>query len=406
MSRVLKLAVLAVSAGLIVFIFAGSFGVPHLRAEDQEGAYRQMQVYSEVLKRIQNDYVEEPNISTVTTGALHGLLESLDADSSYLSPSEYLTYKQLQNQGRGDLGIVVSKRFGYASVVSVQKGSPADRSDIEDGDIIEAIGNQSTREMSVATVRDMLAGAPGSAVSIALVRPRKLEPEHITLTRAALTVPTLGQQEYESNTILYLKPGVINADRVKEIESRLKNMPKTSNKKVLLDLRDTAQGDDAEAIKLANFFLKTGVIASLQGQKYPKQIWNADANQSITEAPLAVLVNHGTAGAAELVAAAILENKRGDVVGERTFGEGAVQKTFNLPDGAALILSIAKYYGPDGKTIEDEAVTPNVEVAAASDGIIPPDESVDTSQATPEKPANQPDDQLDKALEVLKQKAA
>jgi carboxyl-terminal processing protease len=406
MSRVLKLAVLAVSAGLIVFIFAGSFGTPHLRAEDQDGAYRQMQVYSEVLKRIQNDYVEEPNISLVTTGALHGLLESLDADSSYLSPSEYLTYKQLQNQGRGDIGVVVSKRFGYASVVSVQKGSPADKAEVEDGDIIEAVDNKSTREMSVATVRDMLAGAPGTAVAIALVRPRKLEPDHITLTRVTLTVPTLGQQEYESNTILYLKPGVVNAERVKEIESRLKAMQKTGNRKVLLDLRDTAQGDQAEAIKLANFFLKSGVIASLQGQKYPKQIWNADPNKAITAAPLAVLVNHGTAGAAELVAAAILENKRGDVVGERTFGEGAVQKTFNLPDGAALILSIAKYYGPDGKTIEDEAVTPNVEIAAASDSFIPPDESVDTSQATPEKPANQPDDQLNKALEVLKQKTA
>ena len=406
MSKVLKLAILAVSAGLIVFIFAGSFGVPHLRAEDQDGAYRQMQVYSEVLKRIQNDYVEEPNISLVTTGALHGLLESLDADSSYLSPSEYLTYKQLQNQGRGEIGIVVSKRFGYASVVSVVKGSPADRSEIEDGDIIEAIDNKSTREMSVATVRDMLAGAPGSTVGIALVRPRKLEPDHITLTRVALVAPPLGQQEYESNTILYLKPGVVNADRVKEIESRLKAMSKTGNKKVLLDLRDSAQGDEAEGIKLANFFLKSGVIASLQGQKFPKQVWNADPSKTITAAPLVVLVNHGTAGAAELVAAAILENKRGDVVGERTFGEGAVQKTFNLPDGAALFLSVAKYYGPDGKTIEDEAVTPNVEVAAASDSFIPPDETVDTSQAKPEKPVNVPDDQLDKALDLLKQKAA
>jgi carboxyl-terminal processing protease len=405
MSRVFKLSVLAVSAGLIVFIFAGSFGPTRLRAQSgNDGAYRQMEVYSEVLKRIQNDYVEDPNISLVTTGALHGLLESLDADSSYLSPSEYLAYKQLQKEGKAQIGVIVSKRFGYATVITVLKGSPAEKANIEDGDIIEAIGDKTTREMSVATIRGLLAGAPGTAVNLSVIRPRKLDPDRLVLTRTVVGVPAFAEQEYDSNTILYLKPGAITPDRVKEIETKLKALP--AGHKVLLDLRDTADGDYAAADKLANLFIKQGVLSSLAGQKYPRQVFNADASKAVTSAPLAVLVNRGTAGPAELVAAAVLDTKRGDVIGDRTFGEGSVQKLFELPDGAALILSIAKYYGPDGKAIEDDAVTPNVQVASADDSIIPDDESVDTSNAAPAKPAVKTDDQLQKALDLLKQKQA
>jgi carboxyl-terminal processing protease len=364
-----------------------------------------MEVYSEVLKRIQNDYVEDPNISLVTTGALHGLLESLDADSSYLSPSEYLAYKQFQKEGNAQVGLVVAKRYGYATVVTVLHGSPAEKANIEDGDIVEAIGDKSTRELSIATIRGMLGGAPGTTVNIALVRPRKLDPDHISLTRTVVGTPAFSEQQYDSNSILYLKPGSITADRVKEVEAKLKSLPAGGNHKVLLDLRDTADGDDAEAVKLANMFIKQGVLASLQGQKYPKQTFNAEASKDICSAPLAVLVNHGTSGPAELVAAAILDSKRGDVVGERTFGEGSVQKLYELPDGSAVILSIAKYYAPDGKALEDEAVTPNIEVASAEDSLVPDDESVDTTQAQPEKPAApKSDDQLNKALETLKQK--
>jgi carboxyl-terminal processing protease len=349
--------------------------------------------------------VEDPTISLVTTGALHGLLESLDADSSYLSPSEYLAYKQFQKNGNAQVGLVVAKRYGYATVVTVLHGSPAEKANIEDGDILEAVGDKSTRELSIATIRGMLSGQPGTTVNVAVVRPRKLDPDKITLTRSVVGTPAFAQQQYDSNTIVYLKPGSITADRVKELEAKLKAMPASGGRKVLLDLRDTAEGDDAEAVKLANLFIKQGEIASVSGQKYPKQTFQAEAGKAICTAPLAVLVNHGTSGAAELVAAAILEDKRGDVIGERTFGEGSVQKLYELPDGSAVILSIAKYYGPDGKAIEDDAVTPSVEVAAAEEPVVPEDESVDTSHAQPVKPAAPlPDDQLNKALELLKQK--
>jgi carboxyl-terminal processing protease len=197
---------------------------------------------------------------------------------------------------------------------------------------------------------------------------------------------------------------VLSRERVNEIEAKLRAMPKNGNKKVLLDLRDVASGDPDQAIRLANAFLKTGNIASLSGQKVPKQSFDADPAKFITGAPLVVLVNHGTAGPAELTAAAILDNKRGDLVGDRTFGEGAVQKTIDLPDGAAVILSVAKYDSPSGKAIQDTAVTPNIVVTESIDQYLAEEDLDETAPTVKVAPVT--DDQLNKALDVLKAKNA
>jgi carboxyl-terminal processing protease len=250
--------------------------------------------------------------------------------------------------------------------------------------------------MSLAMIRIMLDGKPGTQVTFSLVRPRKADPDKITLTRVAVPAPALGEQEYDNNSILDLKPGVLTAERVQAMEKRLKSIQKAGNKKVLLDLRDVAEGDEAQGVRLANFFLQSGTIATLSGQKFPMKRFAADPSQFITEAPLVVLVNHGTSGPGEIVAAAILDNKRGDVVGDRTFGEGSVQKTMELPDGAALILSVAKYAAPSGRKIEDEAVTPNVIVVSSQDA---------DDDAAASKSAGG-DNQLTKALEILKQKSS
>jgi carboxyl-terminal processing protease len=213
---------------------------------------------------------------------------------------------------------------------------------------------------------------------------------------------------YENSSILYLKPVVLDHDHVQQIEAKLKGMPKAGNKKVLLDLRDVAAGDMAEATRLANFFLKSGTIAMLEGQKVEKQTFVADAAKTINgTAPVVVLVNRGTAGPGELVAAALLDNKRGELVGEKTFGEGAQQKTFELPDGAALILSIAKYESPSGKKLQDEAVTPEVLVASnTDDGAVDDETAPEASQAAPQKSSVAVDEQLSKALDLLKSKTA
>ena len=174
---------------------------------------------------------------------------------------------------------------------------------------------------------------------------------------------------------------------------------------MILDLRDCSQGEEAEGIATANLFLNHGTITYLQGQKYPREAFNAEPSKAITTLPLVVLVNKGTAGPAEIVAAAILENARGDVVGDKTFGDGSVQKLIELPDGSALILSIAKYYTPQGKAIQDTAVTPNVVVADVADDVAVPDEDENTAPSDIEKKAApERDEQLDKAIEVLKKR--
>jgi carboxyl-terminal processing protease len=384
----------AVFAALGLGFGLGEFGFFGVHAGgDQDGAYRQMNVYQQVLKRIQSDYVTEPSMTDVTTGALHGLLESLDADSSYLTPTEYKIYKDRPATGVAQVGITVSKRFGYATVVNVLPGSPADKEHVSDGDVIESIGDQSTRELSLAVIRLMLDGKPGSTVALTLVRPRKADPDKLTLTRAIVPVPAMSDQEYENDSILYLKPAVINKARVDELAAKIKA---NKNRKILLDLRDVSGGDADEGLRLANLFINQGTLGALEGQKFPKQTFAADPAKYISSAPLAVLVNRGTYGAAELTAAAIQGAKRGDVVGERTFGEGSVQKTIDLPDGAALLLTIAKYQGPDGKKIQDEAVVPAVVVGQNQD------DDHDQDNNTP----NKGDEPLNKALQLLKAKAS
>jgi carboxyl-terminal processing protease len=391
--RVVFVLSVAIFAALGLGFGLGEFGLFGVHAGgEQDGAYRQMRVYAEVLKKIQTDYVTEPNVNDVTTGALHGLLESLDSDSSYLTPTEYKIYKDRPTTGVAQVGINVSKRFGYATVVSVTPGSPADHEHIADGDVIESIGEQSTRELSLAVIRLMLDGKPGTPVTISLVRPRKADPDKLTLTRALPSLLPMAEQQYENSTILYLKPGVLTADRVDEIAAKIKAAGKM--RKVLLDLRDSSGDDAQQGIRLANFFIKQGTLATLAGQKFPAQTFTADPAKVLTDAPVAVLVNRGTYGAAELAAGAILDAKRGDLVGERTFGEGSVQKTIELPDGAALLLTVAKYQSPNGKKIEDEAVTPNV---AVEEPIVD-----DEQEAAPAKG----DEPLTKALDLLKAKSA
>jgi carboxyl-terminal processing protease len=404
MSKSFRRSVFGISVVLALVILLGGFVPIHVRADGQDGAYKQMGVFEEVLHKIQNDYVVEPNIGSVTNGALHGLLESLDSDSSYLTPAEYTAYKAHQNDGTAQVGLNVSKRMGYATVVSVMPNSPADKQQVEDGDLVESIDGQSTHQLSLAMIRLLLEGKPGTTVSVAVVRPRKAEPDVLKFTRVVVVPPALAEQQYDSSSILYLKPVVLTKERVTEIEARLRAMGKNNNKKVLLDLRDVTVGDEAQGVRLANAFVQSGKLATLEGQKYPAQTFTADPAKFITAAPLAVLVNHGTSGAAELVAAAILDSKRGDVVGDRTFGEGAVQKTIDMPDGAALLLSVAKYESPSGKKIQDDAVTPNVSVSPSIDQFLAEEDGTAETPGETAKP--HADDQLNKALDVLKAKAS
>ncbi len=400
MSKKVKAVILTVSIALVLFTIAGGLGV---RAASNDGAYRQLGVYSEVLSRIRSEYVEEPNIPQVTDGALHGLLESLDPNSSYLTPAEYKQYRSHKPDAKGQVGAAISKRFGYAAVISVIPGGPADKAGLENGDILEAIEGKSTREMSLAEIQALLSGEPGSNVNVSVVRARRAEPQKITITRNVVKIPDIGEKSLEDG-IVYIKVDAFNKGKAQEIANRIKTEQQKGAKKIILDLRDCAEGDMQEGIATANLFLNHGVIAYLEGQRYPKEIFNADMNKAVTGLPLVVMVNRGTAGPAEVVAAAILDNARGDVLGDKTFGVGSVQKVIEIPDGSALILSVAKYYTPGGKAIQDTAITPNIMVADNQDDFVLPDE--DENSAGPEQPRKQRnlqnDEQLKRAIEVLK----
>jgi len=401
MSMKTKAAILVTSFAVLLFVVVGSMGGVH--ASSNDGAYRQLQVYSEVLSRVRSEYVEEPNIPKVTDGALHGLLESLDSNSAYLTPEAYKAFKAHKSEGKAGIGVVISKRFGYADIVAVLPGSSAEKAGIESTDIFESIEGKSTRDMSLPEIRNSLLGAPGTNLNVEVVRARRAEPQRMSITRDAITIPPVTDKMMEDG-IGYIKAEALTKGKVQEITSKVKSLEKEGAKKILLDLRNCAEGDEQEGIATANLFLNHGTITYLQGQKFPREAFNADPSKDITNLPLAVLVNRSTSGAAEIVAAAILENARGDVIGDKTFGDGSVQKTIELPDGGALILSVAKYYSPSGKAIQDSAVTPNVLVADASDDAIVTDDD-DGGAAAPEedaKPKNTVDDQLNKAVEVLK----
>lgn len=399
-----KTTILVLSAAVVIFTVVG--GMDGVRASsNNDGAYRQLQVYSEVLSRVRSEYVEEPNIPIVTSGALHGLLESLDANSSYLSPSEYKDYKAHKNDAKGEIGAAVSKRFGYASVISVIPGSPADKAGMQDTDIIEAIENKSTHEMSLAEIHNLLSGQPGSNVTISVVRARKAEPQKMVITRDMINVPPVSDKMVESG-IGDIHVDAFTKGKSQEVAAKIKSLQKSGAKKLILDLRNCAEGEKSEGVATANLFLNHGTITYVQGQKYPREAFNADLSKAITTLPLVVLVNKGTAGPAEIVAAAILENARGDVVGDKTFGEGSVQKLIDLPDGSALILSIAKYYSPSGKAIQDTAVTPNIIVADVDPDAAVPDENENALPSDePKKTAPQQDEQMNKAVEILKNHA-
>ncbi len=389
------------STKLKVTVIASSLAV---RASSNDGAYRQLSVYSEVLSRIRLEYVEEPNITGVTDGALHGLLESLDANSSYLSAAEYKRYKTMKTGGKADIGAAVSKRFGYAAVVAVIPGGPADKAGVENSDIIESIEGKTTHDMSLAEIHGLLSGEIGSTITVAVVRPRRAEPQKIVITRNVVTIPPVSEKMLADN-VGYIKVDAFPEGKSQEIAGDIRDLQKQGAKKLVIDLRNSASGTESEGVAAANLFLDHGTITYLQGQKYPREAFNADPLKDITKLPVAVLVNRGTAGPAEIVAAAILENARGDVVGDKTFGDGSVQKVIEMRDNSALILSVAKYYSPSGKAIQDAAVTPNVLIADTTEedaGL--PDED---QQAAPDdkkdvKPKNQTDEQLNKALEVLK----
>jgi carboxyl-terminal processing protease len=366
MNRAARIGILSVS--VVIFCYAG-LGHVLGHATDYK-AYKSLTVYGEVLQKIQQDYVDDPNMRTVTAGSLHGLLESLDSQSSYLTPREYEEYKKkLANSATGETGLTLSKRYGYVIVLSVLPDSPGTKAGIRSGDIFESIGGFTTRDMSVGQALNLLSGQPGTGVKVAVIRRGKATPEEVDIVREKMTAPKILVQKADPD-ILVLRLPSLDAGRADEVRSRLLDAEKQGIHKVILDVRECGRGPVAEAISIARLFVPSGTLTTLRGQTVSTQIFSAEPKQVIWKNPVSILVDATTSGAAEVLASAILANHRGDVVGERTFGLASEQKLITMDDGAALILTVANYYNPGGKAILEEGITPTEVVRA-----VPEDDS-------------------------------
>ena len=281
-------------------------------------------------------------------------------------------------------------------------GSPAFKAGIKPGDLIDRIDDNPTRELSVVQLERMLAGAPGSPVSVSVVRQVRGEPQTMNMTREILQPPPVSAKLMEDNTA-YLHLSTFNPGKSEEIAAKLKELTAQGATRIVLDLRDCAGGDMNEAIKTASLFLDKGLVTYAVGQSFPRENFDVKPEGKVYSLPLAVLINQSTAGPAEVVASAILGNKRGQVVGTRSFGMGVVQKAIPVGDGSGLLLSVAKYYRFDGKPIIDNGVDPSV-VQAASNAETADDDGDNLEE--PEHFGGKDDLQLNKALEILKQESA
>src|SRR5215469_17813407 len=386
MNRTTRIAILAISVA--VFCYAGLGHV--LGQTHEERAYKSLTVYGEVLQKIQQDYVDEPNMHLVTAGALHGLLESLDPQSSYLTPREYTEYKQKSASANpGDTGLTLSKRFGYIIVVSVLPESPAEKAGIRSGDIFESVAGFTTREMSVGQAMNLLRGQPGSGVKVGVIRRGKNEPEQVDIVREKLAAAKIVSQKTDPD-ILALRLTSLEAGRADELKARLQDAEKQGVHKVVLDLRDCGRGPVSEGLAVARLFVASGNLATLKGQTVSAQTFAAEAGKVVWKGPVSVLIDGSTSGAAEVLASAINGTHRGELVGERTFGLASEQKLITIDDGSALILTVANYYNANGKSIMEEGVTPTEvvrpELAANEDGADEEDSSDNQTVQPPAEP--------------------
>jgi carboxyl-terminal processing protease len=383
MNRAARVVIIAIS--VVIFGYAGLGHVLGLTHDDK--AYKSLTVYGEVLQKIQQDYVDDPNMRTVTAGSLHGLLESLDAQSSYLTPREYEEYKKKQqNSGTGETGLTLSKRYGYVIVLSILPDSPAIKAGIRSGDIFESVGGFTTRDMSVGQALNLLSGQPGTGVKVAVIRRGKATPEDVDIVREKLSPAKIIVQKTDPDILVLRLPSLV-AGRADEVRNRLLDAEKQGVHKVILDLRECGRGPVSEAISIARFFVPAGTLTTLRGQTVSSQVFSAEPKQVIWKNPVSVLIDATTSGAAEVLASAIVANHRGDVVGERTFGLASEQKLITLDDGSALILTVANYYNPGGKSILEEGVTPSEVVRAVSeDDSDGSDEEAAPAPETPKEP--------------------
>jgi carboxyl-terminal processing protease len=354
-----KWTIVASSTCVVILLLLAAKSGGAVASDD---VYGHLKVYTEVLERIKLEYVEEPDMKSVTLGAINGLLESVDPFASYLNADQYRQYEQRQDTAKAGVGLILAKRYGYVAVVDVLPGSPADKANISTGDLVESINNIATRDMPLAYAEQLLRGDPNSTVELSVLRLKNPDPQKLTLTRVETPLPET-TAKLLPNDVGYLHVAGLAEKQVAETKEKLRSLKKQGAKYIVLDVRHCSTGEQANGIPLANMFLEKGEITHLQGQKTSRQQFDAKPEDVIWTGPLVVITDRATAGGAEIAAAALEDGKRAQVVGERSYGDASLRKTIQMDDGGAVILSVAKYYSPSGKAIQDGGVTPTVQLA-------------------------------------------
>jgi len=388
----------------------------------------QLRIFESVLQHIQNDYVDEPNMDKVRAGALRGLAYGLDPYSTYLTPDQVKEYNGGNKDNVVGIGAELSQVASYLYVISPMKGTAADQAGVKAGDIIEYIDNKATRDISLYDAKQLLNGSAGTEVKLRVLRANS-SPLTLSVKRGGAHA-SAAEARMEAGKVGILRINSFADGDSTEIKTRLQDLLKQGAQKLVIDMRDTAGGSLNEAVTVANLFIKDGVLAQTIGREGKAlKTFTADPKATLFTGQLVALIDSGTAGAAEVVASAISERNRGQIVGEKSFGAGTEQQLFTLRGGDGLLLTTVKWASSNGKTFlgEDRAhsgVVPNVEVKGQEvtdavdpdeltgnddDAITKPEqgnEKPNTAPAPTTKPAAAEDLQMKKALELLKDKPA
>lgn len=419
-----KFLLVVVSATLALYAVVGGW-MSSSAQQQQNDPGAQLRIFESVLRHIQDDYVDEPDLNKVRAGALRGLAYGLDPYSTYLTAEQVKEMRASAGATSTQIGIgaELSQFASYLYVIAPVKGGPADQAGVQAGDIIEYIDGKATRDISLYDARQLLNGAAGSEVKLRVLR-AGTRPFVATVRRGAVQVPA-AEAKMDAGRIGVIKVNSLADGESADVKARIQELQKQGAQKIVLDLRNVAGGSLNEGVRVSNFFIRDGALAQTigRGNKMLKT-YNADPKETLFEGPAVVLIDRGTAAAAEVVASAFAEHKRGDVVGVRSFGAGAEQQLFTLRAGDGLLLTTIKWASSTGKSFLGEGVKPSVEVKPVdvAEAIDPedltgndddaiaqpqPNAPADRREVAPEAtaPKQQPEDvQLKKALELLREK--
>tara|TARA_B100001765_G_scaffold214045_1_gene181105 strand:- start:123 stop:1265 length:1143 start_codon:yes stop_codon:yes gene_type:complete len=352
---------------LFIFLFSILFLNKSFATKDDD-IYQKIDLFSEVLDKVNNDYVDEINQSEIMDAAINGVLQSLDPYSAYMSP-EMFNNMQTETSGKfGGLGIEVGMEAGVVKVISPIDNTPASKAGIKAGDYIVKINDMQVQGKSLTEAVELMRGPVGSEIEITVRRRGVKKAIIFNITREIIQIESVKSKVLD-NKIGYLRLTSFNENSSKQIKKKLKEI--TKDKKIkgyILDLRNNPGGLLTQAIKITDFFLDNGEIVSTKSRNSSEnRKWFAKKGDIIDGKTLIVLINYGSASAAEIVAGALKDHKRAILIGESSYGKGSVQSIIPLNNKGAIRLTISKYYLPSGKSISEVGITPDIEVAEQSD---------------------------------------